>query len=221
MKYPKLDLWLNEHHVVLEENFVTAFKTLAKEYKRQKGYKTLDDVYQEIGITKQTVSYWNKNMFQTQKKHLRYRIILKCAVLFHLTPEETEALANKSGLSILYFDMEMGFPHFHTAWIRPDKSLTRSANLTERMSEYIKAGMRPSKESLLSIAITMGYSLNEIQSILTKAGYILSRSIPSDIVIIEYLTEHARHHSSSPASVHRINELLEELELPLLGTKFY
>ena len=81
-------------------------------------YQTHEQVYKELGICKQTLSYWAKNPDHTQtKKQLRYDTIVKCSRLFELTPKETELLANKAGLSITHFDSAKGFPSFDTQWI--------------------------------------------------------------------------------------------------------
>lgn len=64
----KVQQWLNSHGLTLEENFPEALKRLARNYKRKKGYRTLDEVYALIGITKQNISYWLNNPCNTQTK---------------------------------------------------------------------------------------------------------------------------------------------------------
>ena len=146
-------------------------------------------------------------------------MILRCSEVFPLSLEETEVLANKAGLSVVYFDAEKGFPFFDTRWFHTSGQLGCEANVTERMLEYIKAGMRPAKETLLAIAISVGYSVEKIQHLLKTCGYVLSDSIPADIVILYYLKNNRM--LSGTSLVWQINAVLEELELPLLGTKFY
>ena len=154
-----------------------------------------------------------------RQKNFRYKFILKCSQLFPLNLEETEELANKAGLSILYFDIDEGFPLFDTQWFCSGRQLCHDANITERMLEYIKGGMRPSKETLLSIAISMGYRVEEIQKLMKTCGYVLSDSIPADRVVLYYLINNDVVGGTS--LVWQINTILEELELELLGTKFY
>lgn len=97
--------------------------------------------------------------------------------------------------------------------------LIEQSNVTERMLEYIKSGMHPSKESILAIAISLGLSIAEIQTLLKSSGYILSQSLPNDMVVL-YLLEHNNCNNKENSLVWYINNTLEELDLPLLGTKF-
>lgn len=66
--HTKVQQWLDSHSLTLEENFPEALKRLAGNYKRNKGYRTLDEVYALIGITKQNISYWLTNLCHTQTK---------------------------------------------------------------------------------------------------------------------------------------------------------
>lgn len=69
MDYQKTQQWLNKHALTLEESFSVAFRKLAKKHKKHEGYRTLDEVYELIGITKQNVSYWAMNPYNTQTKN--------------------------------------------------------------------------------------------------------------------------------------------------------
>lgn len=64
----KIQEWLGEHGLILEESFSDAFRILAKKHKKLKGYRTLDEVYELIGITKQNLFYWDRNPCNTQTK---------------------------------------------------------------------------------------------------------------------------------------------------------
>ena len=221
MNQEKVNLWLTTHGMVQEEPFITALKRLVNDYLLRAKYQTHEHVYKELGICKQTLSYWAKNPDHTQtKKQLRYDTIVKCSRLFELTPKETELLANKAGLSITHFDSAKGFPSFDTQWILSSacsqKELALHTNITERMLGYILSGRHPSKSALLSLAISQGYSIDHIQLQMKKAGYVLSMSIPSDIVILYYLSHPPR--ANPLPLVWQINLILDELGLPMLGT---
>lgn len=100
------------------------------------------------------------------------------------------------------------------------KKLFIEANVTERMLYYIKADRKPSKESLLALVISMGMETEEIQQVLRTAGYVLSKSLPTDMIVL-YFLEHPSEWNKNISLVWQINEVLDELELPLLGTRLY
>jgi len=56
---------------------------------------------------------------------------------------------------------------------------------------------------------------NEIQTILKKAGYMLSKSLPNDAVIIWLLENEIEKISGNQRILH-INETLDSLGMPLL-----
>lgn len=148
--------------------------------------------------------------------------MLRASEVFGLSPEETEELANKAGLSIHYYidgQNKLLTEVLNQRRIRQNLLLDDS-NVTERMLQYIKSGMRPSKEAILAITISLGLNIDEIQILLKASGYVLSRSLPNDIVIL-YLLEHNNCNDEGDSLVWHINDILEELDLPLLGTKFY
>lgn len=88
------------------------------------------------------------------------------------------------------------------------------------MFGYFQHGMHPSKEAILSMVITAGLGIDEIQDVLKHAGYFLSRSLPNDMVIL-YTLEQCPTLEKRSALVWKINHILQSLDLPLLGTRFY
>lgn len=86
------------------------------------------------------------------------------------------------------------------------------------MFRYLKNGRYLKKEPLLSLAITMNLNLDDIQSFIKKAGFVLSKSIPNDVIIM-WLLEHDERNNNSLNYVSYINEVLYDLELPLLMTR--
>ena len=70
------------------------------------------------------------------------------------------------------------------------------------------------------MVISLGMETEEIQQILKTAGYVLSKSLPMDMVVL-YFLEHRSEMDREMSLVWQINEVLEELELPLLGTRLY
>lgn len=82
------------------------------------------------------------------------------------------------------------------------------------MYRFIKPGYIPTKPSILAIAVALGLKADEIYLLLQKAGYVLSESIGFDVVV-KYLIENSQNHNN----VLYINDILYELELPLLMTR--
>lgn len=86
--------------------------------------------------------------------------------------------------------------------------------LSERMFRHIKSDYLPSKVSLLALAISLELNPNDIYFLMQKAGYVLSNSIAFDMVI-KWLLEN----SQMKISLSYINDVLYELDLPLLMTR--
>jgi hypothetical protein len=69
MNFKKIQKWLDERNLVLEESFSVRIKNLAKNYKLEKSLKSLDEVYLLIGTSKQQLSYWGNNPCNTGTKN--------------------------------------------------------------------------------------------------------------------------------------------------------
>ena len=79
------------------------------------------------------------------------------------------------------------------------------------MYRRIRSNYHPTKASLLALAISLELKTDEIYLLLQKAGYVLSESIAFDMVV-KYLLENAQ----TAKNVFYINDVLYELNLPLL-----
>ncbi len=84
------------------------------------------------------------------------------------------------------------------------------------MYRRIKSDYHPTKTSLIALAISLDLKLEEIYSLLQKAGYILSESIAYDMTI-KWLLENTSNNMQN--RLFYINDILYELELPLLMTR--
>lgn len=219
MNYEKTRQWLDDHGVILEESFYTALNNLAKDYKKTNDLRLLEEVYQKLGVNKQAVSWWKNHPCSTQTRQSKIQLIASCAEIFHLTAEETELLANKAGLSLSSdHDFSGYFRKLLNGRRGRCKSICDAANVSERMLQYIKSYRQPSKETLLAIAISLGLEIDEIQHLLKKAGYTLSASLPNDAVVCWFLSGDRKVDGTVPVLFH-INEVLDELKLPLLMTR--
>ena len=69
----KAQKWLEERGIKLEENFPMALKRLAKTFKKEKGLKNIEEVYALMGLKKQYIAYWLKNLHSIQSKKLQIK----------------------------------------------------------------------------------------------------------------------------------------------------
>jgi hypothetical protein len=88
----------------------------------------------------------------------------------------------------------------------------RKANVDRRLFSKIRSdpGYRPSKPTVLAFAVALELSLPETKEFLGKAGFALTHSSKMDLVL-EYCIKERIY------DVIRINEVLFDLDLPLLG----
>ena len=189
---------------------------------KKRDLATVDEVYALIGITRKGVSKWHCSPVGTQTKNrCKYNVIIRTGELFGLDRSETEQLANKAGLSL---DADDSFPeHFNCAicaYPGKKRELCERAGVSDRMFFHIKSGRHLRKESLTALLIEAGTSLGETQRLLRKAGYVLSHSVPGDVIVMWMLENDLREQSHKHINpVSYINEVLHTLGLPLLMTR--
>jgi len=89
-----------------------------------------------------------------------------------------------------------------------------AANISKAVFSNIvnKKEYKPTKATAFAFAIGLKLDLAQTRELLAKAGYAMSDSFPFDRVM-KYFIEHRLY------NVGRVNELLFELDLPLLGEK--
>jgi len=227
------------HELVLGQSFTDALCNYAQAYKKNEK-ATLDDIFSQLGVSNQVISYWRNNQFSAALT-LKYSTLIAAANLFKLSAEQAEELANKAGLSLLWRKAEhnaecaeelcpfgvkqtqaIGFIEDLDSLLPPYfgsfTALSTAALMTDRTLRYIKAGRHLSKSSILSLLIAMGLDLENIQDILKKSGIILSQSIPSDMVVM-WILNNEKQKLDSGRRICEINELLSYMELPLLKTR--
>ena len=98
------------------------------------------------------------------------------------------------------------------------KDLCEDSLTSERMFRNIRNGINVKKEPLVSLLLTMKQPLSCIQECLKMAGFILSKSIISDVIIM-WMLEDGLYSNSKISPVYRINTTLDSLGLPLLMTR--
>lgn len=132
--------------------------------------------------------------------------------------EELYQDIDKPGMSLddMLAQMDEGFPAMLLRKIderqMSDSECYKRANIDRRLFNKIKnnPGYRPGKQTVLAFAIALRLSLEETREMLSKAGYSLSHSNKSDIVveycIVNYIYD-----------IIDINQILFKLDLQLLG----
>lgn len=68
----------------------------------------------------------------------------------------------------------------------------------------------------MAIALSLDMSLDELQTVLKKYGYYLSESVVADMVVKWFFTY---RNNEGKKILHMVNEVFEEMELPLLMTR--
>ena len=92
-----------------------------------------------------------------------------------------------------------------------DADVYRRANIDRRLFAKIRRpDYRPSKQTVLALAIALELDLDETKLLLERAGFTLSHSQKSD-VIIEYFIMRKIY------NLHEINSVLYEYDQPILG----
>ena len=93
-----------------------------------------------------------------------------------------------------------------------DAACYRKANVDRRLFAKIRSDpeYRPSKPTVFAFIMALELSLPEAEELLEKAGFAISHSSKMDLVI-EYCIRERFY------DVMQINEVLYELDLPLLG----
>ena len=130
--------------------------------------------------------------------------------------EETHAQAVPASLDEMLAQMDEGFPAMLLRKIDErritDAECYKRANIDRRLFNKIKnnPGYRPGKQTVLAFAIALKLSLDETREMLSKAGYSLTHSNKSDIVV-EYCILRGIY------DIVEINQVLFQMDLQPLG----
>lgn len=138
----------------------------------------------------------------------------RAAGLFELSDVQVETLANSAGLSLQFEGGDLIDVLGYNGKMR---ELCRKAIVSERMLRLYKH-KTPAKQTLLALAVALGKSASETDTLLHKYGYCLSDSVIGDVVVKWYLTtEHSK--MKEEFLIFSINETLDKMGVPLLMTR--
>lgn len=92
----------------------------------------------------------------------------------------------------------------------------KDANIDRRLFSKIisNEGYTPTKGTVLALAIALKLNLDETTSLLKSAGYALSHSSKSDIVVEFFISQTDGHYN-----IDVVNDALEHFNLPTLGSR--
>ena len=127
--------------------------------------------------------------------------------------QDTGALPS---LDDMLAQMDEGFPAMLLRKIdeqhMTDAECYKQANIDRRLFNKIKnnPGYRPGKQTVLAFAVALGLSLEETREMLSKAGFSLTHSSKSDIVVEYCIMNHIY-------DIFEINQVLFKLDLQPLG----
>lgn len=154
-----------------------------------------------------------------RQKNFKQKIIINAQKLFELSDRQTEELANKAGLTL---ERQEAFPYclelLRMKYEKKSRLFYKTANISERMYQYINNDRNPTKQTVLAIAAAMDLNLEDTRRLLKSAGYVLSKSVPSDAVILWLFSRNESNQSAIPL-LFQINEILYTLDMPLLMTR--
>ncbi|MCL1935118.1 MAG: hypothetical protein FWF57_01870 [Defluviitaleaceae bacterium] len=95
------------------------------------------------------------------------------------------------------------------------RNLFESALISKEMFYNIKSGIHLRKEVVLALLIATGLCLKDIKIALSKAGYVLSKSLHNDVIIM-WMLENDLCKMKGSKRLYILNDLLYDLDLPLL-----
>ncbi len=176
----------------------------------------LGEIYCLLGCSKQNISYWETHSFNSRFKNSVLDVIVNAKKLFDLSEGEKELLANRAGFTFLKSNFSLN--DAISKYRGKLKMLYSNSLVTERMFRYYKSGSSITKPTLLSMSIILNLPFDEIEMLLKRYGYCLSKSLISDIVFLWFLNSE-QNQNNRKELLYKINETLYEMELPILATR--
>ena len=94
-----------------------------------------------------------------------------------------------------------------------DSEVYKKANIDRKLFSKIRSNLqyKPAKNTVLALAIALELSLEEVKTFLEKAGYALSKSFLTDVIVEYYII-------NKQYDIFKINQTLYDYKLQLLGS---
>ena len=155
-----------------------------------------------------------------------------CAMVQDVCLDVTQSKSNSFGHAVDYCRLPSNFEDavldrledsFGTLLVKTinkkglvNSEVYKDANIDRRLFSKIisNEGYSPTKGTVLALAIALKLNLDETTSLLKSAGYALSHSSKSDLVVEFFITNMGGHYN-----IDVVNDALEHFGQPLLGSK--
>ena len=94
-----------------------------------------------------------------------------------------------------------------------DSQVYKKANIDRKLFSKIRSNLnyKPSKNTLLALAVALELDLDETKVFLEKAGFSLSKSILTDVIVEYYIV-------NKQYDIFTINQSLDDYKLQILGS---
>ncbi len=153
------------------------------------------------------------------RKHKKVRELLAIEAISLGNIEESQSVLHEPNIEQALSHLDEPFSDSLRTLIqskgRTEVEVYKKANIDRKLFSKIRTGgggYVPSKRTVIALAIALELTLEEADNLLEKAGYALSHSSISD-VIIEYFIVHKHY------KILEINEVLFSYDQPLLGSQ--
>ena len=195
------------------------FLTGSKLFRNIREY--IDDIYAEKHLISLKQNAREQLWQQDEKAALDLDMEISASILGHAMESSAEPKAAMPSLAPNWKEIlqktDKGFSETLLDLIdeqgMTDTECYKKANVDRKLFSKIKSNpsYKPSKPTVLAFAVALELSLPQTKKLLNKAGFSLTHSSKLDLVLEYCITHHIYN-------IYKINEVLFEYDMPLLGS---